>query len=158
LSDDALEAVLQPWFERADLWSDELAGTRRGWWHEVLALLRPRSKRLGDFVDGARPFLRRPDGYDADGVAKHLSAPGLAGHITALRDAYATAEAFDAVALEQRLRAVAEVRGLKAGVLIHATRLAMTGRTVSPGLFDTVRLLGQFEATARFDALVATLA
>ena len=157
LTDDALVAVLQPWFTRAELWQDDLAGARRDWFHQVLALLRPRSKRLGDFVDGGRPFLRRPDGYDSEGVAKHLSAPGLRAHIEALRDAYAALAVFDDAMLEQTLRALAEARGLKAGALIHATRLAMTGKTVSPGLFETVRLLGQAEVTARFDALMATL-
>ena len=56
LTDDALVAVLQPWFARAGLWSDDLADARRGWLLEVLGLLRPRCKRLGEFVDGARPF------------------------------------------------------------------------------------------------------
>ena len=46
---------------------------------------RPRCKRLGDFVDGARPFLVAPSGYDPDGAAKHLSAPGLRTHLEALR-------------------------------------------------------------------------
>ena len=157
LSDDALVAVLQPWLSRAGLWSDELAGARRAWLHEVLALLRPRGKRLGDFVDGARPFLRRPDSYDPDGAAKHLAAPGLRLHLIALREAYAAADPFDDATLEHTLRAVAESRGIKAAVLIHATRLAMTGRTVSPGLFETVRILGKAEVCARFDAIVGTL-
>ncbi len=157
LSDDALVAVLQPWFTRAELWSDELAGPRRAWFLQVLALLRPRSRRLGDFVDGARPFLRPPAGYDAEGMAKHLSAPGLKAHVMALRDAYAALPAFDEATLEQTLRTLAENRGLKAGALIHATRLAMTGKTVSPGLFETVRLLGQADVAARFDALLAVL-
>ena len=157
LSDDALVAVLQPWFARADLWSPDLATTRCAWLHEVLGLLRPRSKRLGEFVDGARPFLQAPAGYDPDGVAKYLSAPGLRAHVAALRDAVASLDAFDEVTLEATLRGVAEAHGLKAGALIHATRLAMTGRTVSPGLFETLRLLGQASVVARFDALIATL-
>ena len=61
LSDEALTTRLQPWFERAGLWHDDLAGGRRAWFAEVLALLRPRCKRLGEFVDGAQPFL---DGAD----------------------------------------------------------------------------------------------
>ncbi len=157
LTGDALVAVLRPWFERAGLWHDELGGSRRAWLHEVLALLRPRSKRLGDFVDGARPFLQRPGSYDPDGVAKYLSAAGLRAHIEALRDGYAALPGFDEGALEQTLRALADARGVKAGPLIHATRLAMTGRTVSPGLFETLRLLGKTEVLARFDALTATL-
>ncbi len=157
LTGDALVAVLRPWFERAGLWNDELGGSRRAWLHEVLALLRPRSKRLGDFVDGARPFLQRPGSYDPDGVAKYLSGPGLRAHIEALRGGYAALPGFDDGALEHTLRALADARAVKAGALIHATRLAMTGRTVSPGLFETLRLLGKDEVLARFDALTATL-
>ena len=56
--------------------------------------------------------------------------------------------------LEQTLRAVAEQRGLKAAVLIHATRLAMTGRTVSPGLFEMLRLLGRREVLDRLGRII----
>ncbi len=158
LNVDELVALLRPWLERAGLWSDDLADTRRPWLNEVLELLRPRSKRLGEFVDGLQPFLRRPDSYDQAGVAKHLSAPGLRPHVQALLDAYAALEAYDDATLEQTLRQVAEARGVKAGTLIHATRLALTGRTVSPGIFETVRLLGQGEVTARLDRLLPMLA
>jgi len=157
LSDDALVAMLQPWFARAGLWSDDLATTRRAWLNEVLALLRPRSKRLSEFVDGARPFLEPPAGYDADGAAKYLATPDLRAHLEALRDAVAALDTFNEVTLEATLRAVAETRGVKAGALIHAARLAMTGKTVSPGLFETLRLLGQAAVVSRFDALGATL-
>ena len=123
----------------------------------MLALLRPRAKKLGEFVEGARPFLVAPSDYDAEGRAKHLAAPGLADHLRALRDAYAALDPFTEAALEQTLRSVAETRGLKAGALIHATRLALTGRTVSPGLFEMLRLLGRDEALARLDRLLGTL-
>ncbi|MGD9903378.1 MAG: glutamate--tRNA ligase [Vicinamibacterales bacterium] len=158
LSDGALVERLRPWFERAGVWHDELAGARREWFAAVLALLRPRCKRLGEFVDGARPFLLAPEGYDAEGAAKHLAAPGLRGHLEALRGAYADLVAFDDDAeLERTLRLVADTRGVKAGVLIHATRLALTGRTVSPGLFEMVRLLGKPEVLSRLDRLASTL-
>jgi glutamyl-tRNA synthetase len=108
-------------------------------------------------VDGALPFLRAPGDYDAAGTAKHLQAPGLRAHLEALQQAYGELPAFDEPALEQALRAVADARGVKAGVLIHATRLAMTGRTVSPGLFEMLRLLGRAEVAARLGRLAQTL-
>ena len=52
---------------------------------------------------------------------------------------------------------MAEARGIKAGVLIHATRLAMTGRTVSPGLFEMLRLLGRDDVVARLEQVIRTL-
>jgi glutamyl-tRNA synthetase len=47
------------------------------------------------------------------------------------------------------LRGLAESRGLKAAGLIHATRVAVTGRAVSPGLFDVLALLGADRVRAR---------
>ena len=157
MSDDTLTSTVRPWLERAALWHDDLAGARAAWFHQVLALLRPRAKKLGEFVEGARPFLVAPSDYDAEGRAKHLGAPGLADHLRALRDAYAALDPFTEAALEQTLRSVAEARGLKAGALIHATRLALTGRTVSPGLFEMLRLLGRDEALARLNRLIGAL-
>jgi len=157
LPDEVLITRLRPWFERAGLWQDDLGGGRQVWFAEVLALLRPRCKRLGEFVDGAQPFLVAPSAYDTEGAAKHLAAPGLRAHLEALRGTYAELEAFDEAELERSLRLVADTRGVKAGVLIHATRLAMTGRTVSPGLFEMLRLLGRHEVVSRLDRLAATL-
>ena len=57
--------------------------------------------------------------------------------------AFAALETFDPASLETALRGVAEARGLKAGTLIHAVRVAVTGRTVSPGLFEVLSLLGR---------------
>jgi glutamyl-tRNA synthetase len=157
LDDDALSAVLRPWLERAGLWREALDGAARGWFHGVLALLRPRCKRLGEFVEGAQPFLVAPSSYDPDGAAKHLTAPGLRGHLEALRGALAELPAFEDAEIEATLRLVASTRGVKPGVLIHATRLGMTGRTVSPGLFEMLRLLGRDESLTRLDRLAATL-
>lgn len=124
----------------------------------ILALLRPRCKKLTEYRDQLAPFFVDPNSYDADGVKKHLSAPGMADHLQALRDAYATVEPFDEPTLEQTLRALAETRGLKAAALIHGTRLAMTGRMVSPGLFEMLVLLGRERVASRMDALITKLA
>jgi glutamyl-tRNA synthetase len=50
---------------------------------------------------------------------------------------------FDAAAVDTVLRATAERAGVKAAALIHATRVAVTGRAVSAGLFDVVACLGR---------------
>ena len=78
-------------------------------------------------------------------------------HLKALRDAYATVSPFHEATIEQSLRALAESRGIKAGALIQATRLAMTGRMVSPGLFEMLALLGRDRVVARLDRLIESL-
>jgi glutamyl-tRNA synthetase len=156
LSTDELLAAVAPWLREAGLWRDDFT-RRRPWLDDVLALVRPRAKRLGDLAEALRPFLAAPSAFDPEGAAKHLSAPGLAEHLEALRDALAAVEPYEEAGLERTLRALADRRGLKAGALIHATRLAITGRTVSPGLFEMLRVIGRDEVSARLDALVRHL-
>jgi glutamyl-tRNA synthetase len=67
------------------------------------------------------------------------------------------ASAWDVQALERDLRALAEGRGIKAAVLIHAARLAVTGRMVSPGLFEMLALVGRDEVVTRLRRLAQQL-
>lgn len=124
---------------------------------KILALLRPRCKKLTDFAEQLSPFLVDPETYDVDGVRKHLGAPEMPGHLLALRDAYAQLPEWDEVALEKGLRELAVARNAKAATLIHGTRLAMTGRMVSPGLFEILVLLGRDRVLARLDKLAIFL-
>lgn len=127
------------------------------WSSRVLTLLRPRCKRLTEYRDQLAPFFVAPTEYDAEGVKKHLSAPAAGSHLQALRDAYATVPEWTEPALETCLRQLAAARGVKAAMLIHGARLAVTGRMVSPGLFEMLVLLGREQVVARLDALTPRL-
>ena len=76
-------------------------------------------------------------------------------HLAALDEAFAALATFDPASLETTLRATAETRGVKAGALIHATRVAVTGKTVSPGLFETLALIGRERVHARLRTAIA---
>jgi len=158
LSPDDLLARVRPELEAAGLWSDALSGDRRTWFARVLALLVPRAKRLGDFAPQAAPFLGDVTSYDQAAVDKHLCAPGVAHHVSALADAYRDLDPFDEASTERVLRSVAEQGGVKFGALVHATRIAVTGRAVSPGLFETLVLIGRARVVARLEALARYLA
>ena len=148
LAPQELAVRLKPSFEAADLWSDDLLTTRHAWFFSVLALLAPRLKRLPDFAAQAAYFFRAPQ-YDPAAVAKHLRADGIASHLSALADAFGNLPDFDAVSTEAALRQLADARGLKAGTLIHAVRVAVTGTTVSPGLFEVLALVGRAKVRDR---------
>jgi glutamyl/glutaminyl-tRNA synthetase len=117
----------------------------------VLALLKPRAHRLGDFVGQLRPFVADRVERDPAAVARHLSSPDILDHLAAWRDRMGGIEPFEAAALEAALRALAEARGIKAGPLIHATRVAVVGQAASPGLFDVLELVGRDRVLARTD-------
>jgi glutamyl-tRNA synthetase len=148
-----LAVRVRPELERAGLWDDSLASERRQWFERVLALIVPRAKRLGDFAPQLQPFLADVETYDPAAVEKHLKGSGLAQPVRALAAAFGALTPFDEAGTEATLRAVAETAGVKFGALVHATRLAITGRAVSPGLFETIVLIGQDRVVTRLDAL-----
>jgi glutamyl-tRNA synthetase len=157
LGDDELIARLHPRLADAGYWRDALFGEDRDWFVRVLGLLKPRAKRLNEFIEQLAPFFVDPASYDPDAISKHLGAPDAAAHVRALRDAFAAMSIWDEATLERELRALAEARAIKAGMLIHGTRLAMTGRMVSPGLFEMLVLLGRDRVLARLDRFIAVL-
>src|ERR1043166_949460 len=76
--------------------------------------------------------------------------------IQRLRDAFAALENFDAGALEQTLKSVAAEHGVKAGVLVHPTRLATTGATAGPSLYHLLEILGRERVLERLDRALAS--
>ena len=79
--------------------------------------------------------------------------------LTGARETIASAGdvSFEADELEPRLRALAEERGWKAGDLFMAIRVAVTGRTATPPLFDTLVALGRERVLARLDRAIDVL-
>lgn len=149
LSAEELAGRLEAPLREAGLWRDSWRGPERQWFLRVIELLKPRVRRLTEFVDEGRPFFGDVTDYDPDAVARYLRAPDLGAHLAALRLAFEALQPFDQRTTEEALRRVAAARGLKAAVLIHATRVAVTGRAVSPGLFEVLELVGRERTLAR---------
>ena len=141
LAPDELARRVKPSLQAAGLWDEAFLAERQAWFLAVLELLKPRVKRLGDFGAQGRFFFVDAIEYDPDAVKKHLG--GMAEHLVALDAVCAELAQFDAAVTEAALRQVADTRGVKAASLIHASRVAVTGRAVSPGLFEVLALLGR---------------
>ena len=159
LQPDDLVRYVKPLLQAAGLWSDEYdAAGRHEWLQRVLRLVLPRVRRLPDFVDQASPFLTATVDYDPEAVRKHLTTADLDKHVEALIVALeADAEPFEEAAIERVLRSVADARGIKAAALIHAARIAATGKAVSPGIFEVLALLGKPLTLSRLRDLVRYL-
>ncbi|MBI2827644.1 MAG: glutamate--tRNA ligase [Acidobacteria bacterium] len=159
---EELTAAVAPLLIDAGLWPnvgvDLQVRPADAWLHRLVDLLRPRAKRLTEFVDLARPFLTDTVEYEPEAVDQHLSVPGLGGHVAALAATLRTLDPFDEPRVEAAVRGTAAERGIKAGVLIHATRVAVTGRLASPGLFEVLVLLGRERTVERLERVVNLLA
>jgi glutamyl-tRNA synthetase len=134
---------LQPFLEPLGL-----AGADPARLAAAIALQRSRAHTLKELAQALLPYFQERLDYDPGLAAKFLKDPGLPGHVEALAERYAALPTFDKESLEAALRALADERGLKAGVLIHPTRMALSGLVGGPPLFDLVELMGR-EAAAR---------
>ena len=151
LAPDELARRVKPFLAQAELWRDDYLTDRHAWFFAVLELLVPRAKRLDEFAALGRFFFTDAIEYDAAAVAKHLTVE-MGEPLARMRDALEALNTFDAASIEAAVRTVAADAGVKAGALIHTVRVALTGRVVSPGLFETTALLGRDRTLRRLAA------
>ena len=88
--------------------------------------------------------------YNQEGVAKNFTLENQP-RLQAVRDAFAAVSTFDAANLEVALKATATTLGVKAGVLVHPTRLAVTGSNAGPSLYHLLEILGKETTLNRLD-------
>ncbi len=118
-----------------------------------------RIKVAGDIVDYGDFFA--PDDeltYDEAAFEKRIRNPeDAAGLLKKFREALAGAETFDAEGLDRLLHSFVEAQGINVGQIIHAIRVAATGKSVGFGVFDTLAILGKESCLARFDRALERL-
>jgi glutamyl-tRNA synthetase len=117
----------------------------------MLDTLRERGKTLRELVEVGRFYFERPPEYESKAAAKLFTPTGVE-RLGVLIDRLAAVAPFTAPALEALYRELVEAMELKLVDLAQLTRLAVTGRTASPPLFDVLALLGRDEALARLRA------
>jgi glutamyl-tRNA synthetase len=142
LATEELGSRLEPYLRDAGLWREEFATHRRSWYLGLVELFKPRLTRLTSFAAEAGPFLTDEIVTEEVAARKHLK-PELAAPLQELRAAFDALDPFTTTTTEQALRSVAERHTLKPAALIHATRVAVTGRAASPGLLEVLEILGR---------------
>jgi glutamyl-tRNA synthetase len=96
-------------------------------------------------------FLFDGPADDPRAFKKVIASDGGVECLQAAREALAGAEPFTVENVEAALRNVVESRGTKPGKVFQPVRVAIAGTTVSPGIFESVALLGREETLARID-------
>jgi glutamyl-tRNA synthetase len=144
-----LSRRVEPMLREQGLWSDEFRDSRRDWLHQLLALYMPRVKRLDQFGTEAAPLFTDTVAYDGDAIRKHLGKVDVHAPLREFAAVLQAVEPFAASAIEEQLRGIADARQIKAAALIHATRVAVTGRAASPGLFEVLELIGKERTVSR---------
>ncbi len=120
-------------------------------------LLQSRARTLKDFSGAFRAFFTDDFEYDPEAEKKFWKDAALPALLDALAERLAATEPFDLAGTEKTLRSLAEEMGVKAGLLINATRVALTGQAVAPGLFEVMLALGRDRVTRRLHRAAAHL-
>jgi glutamyl-tRNA synthetase len=111
-------------------------------------------KTFNELTAYAGFYFRDEFDYNADGAKKDF-VPENKPRLQKLRDAFAKLDSFTAANLEAALKATATELGVKAGVLVHPCRLALTGNTAGPSLYHLLEVLGKEKSLARMDKALA---
>ena len=155
---ERLEPRVTPAIVRAGLATAEELAARRDWYLSLLDLLKVRARTIDDIVRQAEPYFRDEIVYDQDAIAKQWKdRPATAEILAAVRDRLAELITWTPDAMEQALRALAEGRGVAAGKLFQPLRVALTGVSVSPGIFDVLSLLGRERSLQRIGQALVRL-
>lgn len=147
---DELLALARPFVEAAEWYDPDRFDEDR--WASVGPLVQERARTLAD-VPGLVDFLflDEPEVDETSWEKVMVKGPDAAGVLDDALAAYADV-AWEADALHETLRSLGEARGLKLGKAQAPVRVAVTGRTVGPPLFEALELLGRDDTLRRLEA------
>jgi glutamyl-tRNA synthetase len=121
----------------------------------ALPLIAERSRTLAEVYDALLPYISDELTYDEKGLKKHFrkDPEAVMERLGLYRERLAALSEFNKETTEVVLRELVEELDIKAGLIIHPVRLAVTGRTVGPPLFDCLELLGRKRVLERLKNL-----
>ena len=149
-----LENVLK-YIPNGSVIQNKLNDTTRAQLLKAMPGLKERAKTLLDLIDGAHfIFADRPLALDPKAAA--LVTPETRGLVGELQQVLAGVSPWAVETTETAVRGFAESKGLKLGAAAQPMRIALTGRTTSPGIFEVLDTLGREESLARLSDLAAS--
>jgi glutamyl-tRNA synthetase len=139
----------------AKLWREEYDDDEREWFERAVDLIRHRFFTLKDFSAQGRAYFSEDFDFDEAAVKKNiLKEPRLKELLPGLADRMEALKPFNATTAEEALRAFSEEAGVKAGLLINASRTMLTGQSVGPSMFDVFDIIGGERAATRLRSQV----
>jgi glutamyl-tRNA synthetase len=150
---DRVEAV-KPFLQQRGLLGEEVTAEQQAHLERVVEAVGDRLRTLAEIVDQADFFFAEEVVFDEKAVCKRLAKPEAPALLEGAADMLAGTDPFEAARLEEAVRAFAEERGVSASAVIHPIRVALTGKTAGPGLFDVIEIVGRESAVARLRAAV----
>jgi glutamyl-tRNA synthetase len=154
---ERLMALAEKELRSAGLWQDAFHAEERQRFEVSARLLQTRARSLKDFSGSGRAFFSDKFDYDPEAQKKFWKDAKLPELLDELGARLARTTPFGLKETEACLRGLGEEKGVKAGLLINAARVALTGQAVAPGLFEVMTALGQGRVVERLHRTAAYL-
>jgi glutamyl-tRNA synthetase len=148
---EILAELLLPFLEAKGLRPRSLS-----WLTEVTNTLRERSKTLVEMADLAEFYFRSDFEFDEKAKKKHLT-PSIIESLEMLIAKLESSPELDEKGLEEIFKEIVSLKGIKLGALAQAVRVALTGKAVSPGIYEVMKILGKEEALNRLSRALSKL-
>jgi len=145
---------ITPFLIKEDLITDEIAKHKREWLLRFVSLLKERCKTLKEFAEKGKYFFEFDYQYEPKAAKKHFTSAEAAHRLSAFVNRLSGLDVFEKQQIEQTLRSLADDMQIKPAILIHPIRLATTGTSSGPPLFDLLELLGKDEVGKRITKAV----
>lgn len=149
-----LGEVLKLWKDRGIVPADKSADDP--YLITVIRMLKDRSKRLTELVDNSVYFFKDPESYEEKAAKKHFT-PQSAAVLQSLIEKLSQAESFSKEALDAFFHKYATETGTQIGELVHPTRLAISGVSFGPGLFELMEVLGKETVMRRISTAIKSI-
>ncbi len=124
----------------------------------IVEAIGDRLKVAGDILLYADFFFTDKITYDPQAAEKNLRKPGATALLAKFKNRLAAVQPFEVEPLEQALQQFIADEGIKVGDIIHALRVAVTGKAVGPGLYDCLALLGRETSLRRIERTLGEFA
>ncbi|MDI3466043.1 MAG: Glutamyl-tRNA synthetase [Nitrospira sp.] len=133
--------ALVPFLEQAGL-KKEIVAVSDEWLAQLVVLVKERAKTLGEMVDWVRPYFGQTVTFDEEAVKKFLT-PAIVPVLSKLSRRFENFSVFSKAEWENSFKQLVQEEGMRMGQLAQPVRVALTGRTASPGLFEVMDVLGR---------------
>ena len=121
----------------------------------IIELLKKRATYLTDFKELAKYFFEEPQNFDDKGFQKYMTNEQSWYYIETTIEVLSKVKKFLSDEIEHVIRNLADSMTVSAGKIIHPLRLALTGRSASPGLFEVMEILGKERVISRLRNFVS---
>jgi glutamyl-tRNA synthetase len=140
----------------AKLWREEFNDDEKSWFQNTVELIRQRFFTLKDFSSQGRAYFSEDFDFDPAAVAKNLAKfPELREWLPELADRFEALEYFFEDIVEEVVKAFAEEKGTKLGVIMNGARTLLTGVAVGPSMLAVFETIGKERSIMRLRSKVA---